>query len=228
MHAKGRLTVQYAPFEWVNPEAKLIIVGITPGETQASNALREVQRQQSMGASDAAAIQAAKLTGAFSGPMRKNLLAMLDKVGVPKWLGALNAAELFETRANLIQTASVIQYPTFVDGKKNYNGTPDLRRSVLLGGLVKEYFVPMVASLPQARILALGDVPWNTLRWLADQGLLDQQRMLGFTPHPSPANNERISYFLEAPPPDAKPSNKTDTAKLAQMRQRLQVALQLA
>lgn len=227
MHSEGRLTVQYAPFEWANPEAKLIIVGITPGETQAVNALLEVQRQQSMGASDALALKAAKLTGAFSGPMRKNLLAMLDKVGVPRWLGASNAAELFEKRANLIQTASVIQYPTFVDGKKNYNGSPDLRRSPLLGGLVKDYFVPMVAALPQARILALGDVPWNTLQWLADQGLLDRRRMLGFMPHPSPANNERISYFLEATQLDATPSNKTNAAKLAQMRQRLQVALQL-
>ena len=129
-------------------------------------------------------------------------------------------------RANLIQTASVIQYPTFVDGKTNYNGSPDLRRSPLLGGLVKEYFVPMVNSLPQAQILALGDVPWKTLEWLADQGLIDRQRILICTPHPSPANNERISYFLEKTPPDAKPSDKTDPTKLAQVRHRLLAALQ--
>jgi len=136
-----------------------------------------------------------------------------------------NAAELSEKRANLIQTASVIQYPTFVDGKTNYNGSPDLRRSPLLGGLVKEYFVPMVNSLPQAQIFALGEVPWKTLEWLADQGLVDRQRILICTPHPSPANNERISYFLEKTLPDAKPSNKTDTTKLAQLRHRLVAAL---
>lgn len=226
MHSEGRLSVSYAPFEWVNPEAKLIIVGITPGELQAANALQEAKRQLSMGALDVAAIQAAKLTGAFSGPMRKNLLAMLDKVGLPKWIGVTSAAELFEKRADLIQTSSMIQYPTFVDGKKNYNGTPDLRRSPLLRSLVKDHFLPMVTSLPAAQILALGDVPWNTLQWLADEGLIDRSRVLGFTPHPSPANNERISCFLETMRPDATPSKKTDAAKLLRMRQRLQAALQ--
>jgi len=228
MHSEGRLSVSYAPFEWVNREAKLIIVGITPGALQAANALLEAKRHLSTGASDTEAIQAAKLTGAFSGPMRKNLLAMLDKVGLPKWIGVTSAAELFEKRADLIQTASVIQYPTFVDGKKNYNGTPDLRRSPLLRGLVKDYFVPMIASLPAARILALGDVPWNTLQWLADEGLIDRSRVLGFTPHPSPANNERISCFLETMRLDALPSKKTDAVKLLQMRQRLEAALQCA
>jgi hypothetical protein len=226
MHSEGSLSVSYAPFEWVNPQAKLIIVGITPGELQAANALEEAKRQLSMGASDAAAIQAAKLTGAFSGPMRKNLLAMLDKVGLPKWLGVTSAAELFEKRADLIQTSSVIQYPTFVDSKKNYNGTPNLRRSPLLRSLVKDYFVPMAASLPEARILALGDVPWKTLQWLADEGLLDRDRVLGCIPHPSAANNERIGCFLETLESGATPSKKTNADKLLQMRQRLQASLE--
>ena len=36
---ESSLSVYYAPFEWVNPEAKVILVGITPGKTQATNAL---------------------------------------------------------------------------------------------------------------------------------------------------------------------------------------------
>lgn len=33
------LAVYYAPFEWISSEAKVILVGITPGKTQATNAL---------------------------------------------------------------------------------------------------------------------------------------------------------------------------------------------
>ena len=39
----GILTVSYAPFEHIVATAKLVIVGITPGEQQAANALCEVR-----------------------------------------------------------------------------------------------------------------------------------------------------------------------------------------
>lgn len=36
---EGNLSVYYAPFEYVNPAARVVIVGITPGRTQMRNAL---------------------------------------------------------------------------------------------------------------------------------------------------------------------------------------------
>jgi hypothetical protein len=38
------LSVFYAPFDWVNTAARVMLVGITPGYFQASQALRETQR----------------------------------------------------------------------------------------------------------------------------------------------------------------------------------------
>ena len=41
----GKIGVCYTPFEFINPQAKVVIVGITPGRTQFLNAIREARRQ---------------------------------------------------------------------------------------------------------------------------------------------------------------------------------------
>ena len=48
--AEGPLAVYYAPFDWVNTQARVVLVGITPGHTQALNALNEAKRQLLSGA----------------------------------------------------------------------------------------------------------------------------------------------------------------------------------
>ena len=53
-----------------------------PGRTQMMNALRECRAQLDRGASEEKALMAAKKTAAFSGAMRPNLTAMLDRVGL--------------------------------------------------------------------------------------------------------------------------------------------------
>src|SRR5260370_16603908 len=41
----GRLSIYYAPFDYVNLEAELVLVGVTPGRTQMYGALEEARRQ---------------------------------------------------------------------------------------------------------------------------------------------------------------------------------------
>ena len=79
------VTINYAPFEHIQHGAKVVIVGITPGEQQARNALLEARRQLIAGASQAMALSKAKVFASFSGPMRANLVAMLDHVGLHRW-----------------------------------------------------------------------------------------------------------------------------------------------
>lgn len=223
MASEGRLTVQYAPFEWVNPEAQLIIVGITPGETQAANALREAQRQLSTGASEVVALQAAKRIGAFSGKMRPNLVAMLDEVGLQRCAGVNSSVELFEGSSTFLQTTSIVPYPAFWDGK-NYSGQTAPQRSPVLRELVLERFVPIVQSLPHIPILGLGDVVSDTLQWLADKGHLDGSRLLDALPHPSPANNGPIGHFLGRNPHKPR-SSRIKTAEIDLAKQRLKAAI---
>lgn len=224
LQTEGRLTMQYAPFEWVNSTAKLIIVGITPGETQAATALHEARRRMLEGASDLEAQIAAKRTGGFSGEMRENLVAMLDRVGLHHWAGISSCSDLFGTRAHILQTASVLPYPVFVDGRKPYKGTPALLRSPMLRTLMVERFLPVAQALPDAHILAVGDVPWDSLKWLVAAGHLRGDRLLGQLPHPSRASQERVNYFVGLKSASAL-SPKTNAAKLDTMRSKLEQAI---
>jgi hypothetical protein len=193
--ASGPLAVYYAPFEAVNLRAKLVLVGITPGRVQATNALAEARRQLEAGASAEAAIRTAKQVGAFSGPMRTNLVEMLDHIGLAKWLKIASCAELFESRSDLLQTASVLQFPVFVDGE-NYSSSPDPIRTPLLRSMVLDHFAQLGSLLPDAVFVPLGPVPTKVMQWLADEGRFTSEQVLAGLPHPSGANGERIQYFL--------------------------------
>ena len=46
----GDLSVYYAPFDYINTEAKIVICGITPGFQQAILALEEASKQLRQGA----------------------------------------------------------------------------------------------------------------------------------------------------------------------------------
>ena len=68
------LSVYYAPFDYINTEAKIVICGITPGFQQAILALEEAAKQLRQGATPYAAKLAAKKTASFGGPMRSNFI----------------------------------------------------------------------------------------------------------------------------------------------------------
>lgn len=217
--ASGSLAAFYAPFDAINPNARVVLVGITPGRTQATNALAEARKQLANGASHEEALRQAKGVGAFSGAMRTNLTGLLDHIGLQRWLGISSCEELFGNSAQLLQSSSALQFPTFVNGE-NYNGTPDPIATPILRQMVLDHFAPMARALPSAVFVPLGPVPTRVLEWLVGQGHMDESRLLLGLPHPSGANAERIQYFLgkkEA----SKLSAKTNAAKLDSARAHL-------
>lgn len=215
----GIVEVCYAPFEYVNPHARIVLVGITPGRTQMLNALRECRRQLDAGADDQSALKAAKLTGAFSGAMRPNLVALLDAVGMNRWLGLHSCSDLFSRSAELAQTASVLTNPVFVGGE-NYNGTPSMIRHPLLQQQLVEGFGRDAQALRSAVFVPLGSKVAEALHFLADRGCLTKERILEGMPHPSGANAERIAYFLGKKNRSAL-SSKTNPDKLDRARDQL-------
>lgn len=217
--AEGSLTVHYAPFDCVNTQARVVLVGITPGKTQAVTALAEARQQLRQGATPSQALLRAKQTGAFAGPMRANLIAMLDHIGLAQWLELSSCASLFGASANLLQSASVLPFPVFVDGD-NYNGSPDIVRTPLLQRMLLEHFVPMARQVADAVFVPLGPVPSKALDWLVQQGALNGRQVLHGFPHPSAANSERIAYFLGRKQA-AQLSAKTSPAKLDEARLQL-------
>ena len=193
--SEANLEVCYAPLEYCNPKARLVIVGITPGLTQMVNSLKEAQLQLRAGADSDAALMAAQCIGAFSGTMRVNLIRLLDHIGLNHWLEIKSCDALFGEAAELVQWTSVLRNPVFKNGK-NYNGTPKLTSHSLLKKQLDTYFVADIQKLPDAVFVPLGVKVADALHFLADQKIISKDRILDGLPHPSAANAERIAYFL--------------------------------
>jgi hypothetical protein len=192
---RGALSAHYIPFDLVNAEARLVLVGITPGFTQWKNAVAEAQRRLREGASADEAHRAARHAGAFSGAMRPNLIALLDSIGLQRWLEIDSCSNLFAGRTDLVHTTSVLRHPVFVSGK-NYNGSPNMVTNVFLQAQLQKYFAREAMQLKHAVFVPLGPKVHEGLRSLARAGVIDGQRILGGLPHPSGANAERIAYFV--------------------------------
>ena len=180
------------------------------------NALRECRRQLDAGADDQQVLKAAKQTGAFSGAMRPNLVALLNHVGLHQWLGISSCDALFGESSSMVQTTSVLRNPVFVDGD-NYNGTPNMITHPLLQKQLIDGFGQDAKALPDAVFIPLGDKVALALHFLADRGLIAKERILDGLPHPSGANAERIAYFL-GNKERAALSSKTSADKLDQAR----------
>ena len=191
----GKIGVCYTPFEFINPQAKVVIVGITPGRTQFLNAIREARRQLDLGADTDSTLFAAKQTGAFSGELRPNLIGLLDHVGVNRWLGLQSSSALFGPASNLVQTTSLLRNAVFVNGE-NYNGSPVMTKHPLLREQLLTHFTDDARHFPDAVFIPLGDKVAEGLRYLVERGVIGSERVLDGIPHPSPHNIERIRYFL--------------------------------
>lgn len=211
----------YTPFEHINADAKIVVVGITPGETQLLNALREARAQLRAGTGPEETLRAARHVGAFSGSLRRHLVALLDHVGFHDWLGIPSTQDLFGRSCHLLHTTSVLRHAVFVKGK-NYNGTPDMLRRPILRQSIFDHFAVEAASLRNAVFVPLGDRVAKVLDFIASEGGLSRDQILGALPHPSPANIERIQFFIGQKARSAL-STKTDAAKIESARQQLLV-----
>lgn len=223
---EGAVQVFYAPFEYINPTARIVLVGITPGPTQMVNANTEARRVLLAGGSDAEAVRIAKQVAAFSGePMRSNLIKQLNHWGFHRWLGLADASALFEGDQSLLQTTSLLRYPVFCDGE-DYRGAPDMTKSPLLRKHLFAGFVEEVQSLPKAVFVGLGPAVQKVIDKLVDERILPADRVIGGLLHPSGNCTYRINYLVgprNAPPPHATNPHTYDAGRSAFAAQYLSV-----
>jgi hypothetical protein len=217
--SEGRYSAHYIPFESIHPGARVVVVGITPGFVQWKNAMREAQRMLALGADDEGVLRAARLAGAFSGAIRPNFVALLNAIGVQRWLGIGSCATLFGEDAGLVQVSGILRHPIFVDGK-NYSGSPSMTRHGFLRGQVLRWFAGEAAMLPDAVYIPMGASVSAGLDWLASEGVIRRDRILHGLPHPSGANAERVAYFLGRKDKAAL-SSKTNGAQIDAAREAL-------
>lgn len=192
----GPIEVYYAPFDHIATNAKLVIVGITPGLSQATSAFEAISGALRTGNSLADALRIAKQTASFSGGvMRKNLVDMLDGIGVAELFGLKSASELFTPESEDVHFTSALRYPVFVNGA-NYNGAPDMLGTPILREMVETHLAEEAIALRDSIWLPLGPKAETAVMHLVSMRLLDREMVLAGLPHPSGANAERVAVFL--------------------------------
>lgn len=194
MAGDGRFDVFYAPFDYLNPGAKIVIVGITPGQSQALTAINTAARLLRDGHEPEEIARTSKIAASFAGPIRTQLVSLLDHVGVHTKLGIRSTSELWGARADLAHFTSALRYPVLEKGK-NYTGT-GITRHPLLVEQIDTWFAAECRALPGALFVPLGSAAEAACDRMVQHGTLQEEHVLAGLPHPSPANMERIAYFL--------------------------------
>lgn len=188
--------IYYAPFDYINPKARLFIVGITPGEVQMNNMLAEAARLIHLKVSDEEVLKRCKAVGSFSGPMRKNLVELMDEAGIAEFLGIETTAQLFSDKQDLVNLTSCIRYPTFaVKNGKETNFNAEIKQGTELFNFAAALTLEELNKAPNAVLLPLGPKVRHYLEKVV-KGTNFENRLLPELPHPSGANAERIAYFL--------------------------------
>ncbi|MDB1956238.1 hypothetical protein PMY38_05705 [Clostridium tertium] len=199
--SENSIEIYYAPHnEYLNPKAKIFIIGITPGFQQMSTAIATARKEFELG-SDIKEIQyKCKVAGRFSGVIRKNIISMLDEITLNKALNIDSCSELFNKKDYLLHTVSLIPYPVFVK-KQNYSGhTPKLIKSEFLMKYIYENFIDEFNSLDNSKdilLIPLGRAVEEVLLELASKELIKVGQILNNFPHPSGANVNRITQLKE-------------------------------
>lgn len=198
MHQFGDLCMYYAPHnEYINKEAVIVIVGITPGWHQMKMAVEQVLKDLKNNIAINDMLKNAKHAASFSGAMRTNLIQMLDECDLPNYLSIKSTASLFNENRHLLHTTSVIKYPVFYQNK-NYTGhQPRIDQCRLLSYYAFEVFPKELKSIQQATlVISLGKAVDQVISYLKQSNKLPEQHtyLLGF-PHPSGANGHRLKQF---------------------------------
>jgi hypothetical protein len=189
----GTVSVIYAPIDYVNRAARLVILGITPGWHQAHLAF---ETSIAMRATPHEIVgPEVKRRAAFAGSMRRNLIAMLDELSVHELLGITSTAQLFAERSDLLHSSSAFRYPVFTSGK-NFSGyNPDPLKHTFLVGMLEELLAPELSSVPNALVVPLGQSVERALEYLTERNVLPSTRWLRGFPHPSGSNGHRKRLF---------------------------------
>ena len=157
------LVVFFGPFGTVPNESmategvEVILVGLTPGYSQLEAATRMLRENPRLRGRRRALAMRCNI--AFAGSMRRNLIAMLDDLGLHRRLSIISTSLLFGDQAWRMLATSALLYPVFRirdDGLANYSGDSAIVREPLLTGMLETLLAPTLARMPGALIIPFG------------------------------------------------------------------------
>ena len=174
-------------FDYVNTEAEVVIVGITPGNSQLEGSREGLSPRE------------IKRKFAFAGKMRPNLVNMLDFIGVNSLLDIESCSTLWEEDFDKVDMTSLLVEATYEvkkDGTKEmFRHAQKIAKSEKLTRMLEEGFVKNCSRYENAVLyVACGLGVYDVLK-----GLLEEQEIKGQVvgiAHPSGANMKCIQCYL--------------------------------
>jgi len=184
---EDNIEIYYAPFDYINSKAKIMIVGITPGLQQMLQSFEAVNEGRSL--------KEVKDLSSFKGSMRTTLIKYLDALNINKKLRIKSCESLFNINSKYLHSTSLIKYPVFDKGK-NYSGSGLLKKKILLDFL-EAHFVKELKKLDKTIIIPLGNTVSSTIDYLNNEFKLNLKCFLKGFPHPSGLNVRKDIQFKE-------------------------------
>jgi len=183
----GNIEIYYAPFEYINPKAKIIIVGITPGLQQMTQSFQAIK--------DGKSLKEVKDLSSFKGSMRTTLIKYMNELKINKILKIKSCESLFNLDSKYLHTTSLVKYPVFDKGK-NYSGANILKKKILLE-FIEENFLKELKILQNSIIIPLGNTVSSTIDYLNTEYQLNLRCFLKGFPHPSGLNVRKNIQFKD-------------------------------
>lgn len=192
---EGKIEIYYAPFDHINLNASIIIVGITPGWSQMEKSFKTVIKELKVNNDFSLALKKVKSECSFAGSMRNNLIKMLDELELDKKLNIKSTSELFEIENSFLHSTSIIKYPVFNNGKNYTGSTPSPLKSEILWKQIEKLFIPEISEFKGKLIIPLGKSVSEILSKIQSENKLNSNFILNGFPHPSGANGHRAKQF---------------------------------
>ena len=187
MNSDERIIFEKTEFDYVNSGASVVLVGITPGNSQLQGEREGLSSKE------------IKRRNAFAGKMRNPLIKMLDYIGVNSILSIASCKSLWEDDFSKVEMTSLLKDATIEitkDGKKEmFKNVSKIGRSPKLQKMLNDGFVTDCMSYSNAKLfVACGPGVYDMLLLLKKEGIISAP-VVGIA-HPSGANAGRISCYL--------------------------------
>ena len=187
LEKEKNIEIYYAPFDYINSKAKIVIVGITPGLQQMLQSYEVINQGKSF--------KEVKDLSSFKGSMRTGLIKYLDELKINDILKIKSCESLFNKNSRYLHTTSLVKYPVFDKGK-NYSGANILKKKILLD-FIEKNFLEELKTLKKSIIIPLGNTVSSTIEILNNKYNLKLRCFLKGFPHPSGANARKNIQFKE-------------------------------
>jgi len=187
LEKEKNIEIYYAPFDYINSKAKIVIVGITPGLQQMLQSYEVINQRKSL--------KEVKDLSSFKGSMRTGLIKYLDELKINDILKIKSCESLFNKNSKYLHTTSLVKYPVFDKGK-NYSGANILKKKILLD-FIEKRFLGELKILKNSIIIPLGNTVSSTIEYLNNKYNLELACFLKGFPHPSGANARKSIQFKE-------------------------------